>query len=157
MTPTSDAARDFARICPLVENKDGSWFKNLSAVAAPIALPGSTTTTILIERREWTGPAAWTFVCGGAVVPHQLDTLVKNPDGSFTGSGHFPDADGYRWDLSGNVSGSTVTWTITYTGLQAGFVYSGSGTIAADGSLQSDVSSNANQCTQVTTGPGVFP
>lgn len=102
-------------------------------------------------------PAAWTFVCGGNAIPHQLDTLVKNPDGTFRGTGHVPEEPSFTWDLSGSISGSTVTWTITYTGSEAGFVYGGTGTIAADGSLQSNVSANVNNCTQVTTGAEIFP
>ena len=102
-------------------------------------------------------PADWTFVCGGNAIRHQLDTLVKNPDGTFHGTGHFPDVPSYTLDLSGSISGSTLTWTVTYTGSEAGFVYGGTGTIAADGSLQSDVSENVNSCTEVVTSGGIFP
>ena len=102
-------------------------------------------------------PADWTFVCGGSASTHQLDTLVKNADGTFVGTGHFTTDPSYTWDLSGTISGSTVTWEVTYTGSEAGFVYTGTGTISADGSLQSDVSPNVNSCTEVVTSGGIFP
>jgi hypothetical protein len=101
-------------------------------------------------------PADWIFVCGGTDIPHQLDTLVIAANGTFIGSGHFAIDPAYTWDLRGMVSADEVSWSLTYTGAEAGFVYSGSGSVAADGALESTVSPNVNGCTVVTTSAGVF-
>ncbi len=102
-------------------------------------------------------PADWTFVCAGSPNLFKLDTLTKNDDGTFTGTGHLVSNPSYTWDLSGRTSDDQVSWSVTYTGSEAGFVYSGTGTIAADGSLHSDVDANVNKCTEVYTSGGIFP
>lgn len=102
-------------------------------------------------------PAEWTFVCGGNSIPHQLDTLIINSDNSFQGTGHFSIDSSYTWNLVGTRSGNNISWKIIYTGSESGYVYSGTGTASADGSLKSEVTANANSCTQVTTSKAVFP
>jgi hypothetical protein len=101
-------------------------------------------------------PDSWIFVCGGISIPHAIDSLVVDDDGTFTGTGHFTIDPSYTWDLVGTMTGDAVSWSITYTGAEAGFVYSGSGTVAPDGALASDVDMNVNSCTEVMTAPGLF-
>ena len=134
----------------------------VSPTVAPSSTPGATPTvapsaTVVATHVPAKLPAAWIFVCGGNAAAHQLDTLKKNPDGTFSGTGHYTVDPSYTWNINGAVVGSSVTWEITYTGSEGGFVYSGSGTIAGDGSLDSGVDSNVNGCTDVTTSEGVFP
>jgi hypothetical protein len=102
-------------------------------------------------------PDSWIFTCGGIPIPHAIDSLVVGDDGTFTGTGHFTIDPTYSWDLAGAMTGAAVNWSITYTGAEAGFVYSGSGTVAPDGALASNVDTNVNSCTEVVTAPGVFP
>ena len=101
-------------------------------------------------------PADWIFVCSGTATPHQLDTLTPDPGGTFSGSGHFVANPAYTWNLTGQQTGTSVTWTVTYTGLEAGFVYTGAGVVGSDGALQSSVDGNVNGCTEVSTSGGLF-
>ena len=72
------------------------------------------------------------FICGGGVNLHTLDTVNQLPNGTFTGTGFYNLNHAYTWTVAGNVSGNIVTYTIHYTGLSAGSEYTNTGTIAAD-------------------------
>ena len=62
-------------------------------------------------------------------------TSFAAASGAFTGTGTstaYPDT---VWSVSGILSGGRLTYTIVYTGANAGYTVNGSGTIAADGWL----------------------
>ncbi len=87
-------------------------------------------------------PAALDFVCGGGTYSHTLDTIADNGSGNFSGTGHYNADASYTWDITGNISGNAVTFTIVYTGTNAGYTLNGSGTIAPDGSITGVVDNN---------------
>lgn len=114
----------------------------LGAYALPL-------TSALAATPNWTlNPGSTiTFVCGGGNYVHTLDTVTQDGNGTLTGTGHYnPDA-GYTWDLTGSISGDDITYTITYTGIAAGSVYTNTGTIAGDGSISGSSSSNCQTFT----------
>ena len=97
-----------------------------------------------VEYGPWTlnAPATIDFTCGGGSYVHTLDTVVEDGGGDISGTGHYNPNPGYTWDLTGNVTDSTLTFQIVYTGISAGSVYNATGTIAADGSISGTVDSN---------------
>lgn len=81
--------------------------------------------------------ATLTFVEGGDY-NHVFDSLamdVTSPTSyDFSGSGHYVSDPGYTWDIVGSVDGDMISYVMTYTGKQAGYVLTASGSFAADGS-----------------------
>jgi len=79
---------------------------------------------------------------------------------AFSGHGHYLLAPSYTWDIAGNLSGSTLVFTLLYTGTAAGYFVEGEATIQADGSLTGIAVLNRNQaliwrsveCRAITTG-----
>lgn len=73
--------------------------------------------------------------CSGTY-PHTMNiTSVDLTSGDFSGDGNYNPNPDYTWDVSGNVSDSSLTFTIVYTGLNPGYTVNASGTIASDGTL----------------------
>ncbi len=63
--------------------------------------------------------------------------------GDFSGTGFYNANNSYTWTVTGNVSGSSFTFHIVYTGSNPGYTLDSTGPIASDGSLSG-----------TTTGPG---
>lgn len=99
-----------------------------------------------------TVPGPWTisasqgivFSCGGGQYAHTLNTVTQGADGSFTGTGNYVANPGYTWNITGNVAGNGVTFTIVYTGLNSGYTLNGEGTIDSDGSIIGTVDGNCS-------------
>ena len=87
------------------------------------------------------------FICGGGVYLHTLDTVNQLPNGTFTGTGFYNSDHAYTWTVAGNVSGNTVTYTVHYTGFGAPTEYTNTGTIAANGSISGSSTGNCQTFT----------
>jgi len=83
------------------------------------------------------------FGCGSGSYHHTLDTVTVNlTSGSFVGEGTYDPNSSYTWDITGNITGNDITFTIVYTGSNAGYTLNGVGTISADGSIAGTVGGN---------------
>lgn len=101
----------------------------------------------------WTlqAPTSIDFSCGGGTYSHTLDTVTNNSDGSFTGTGHYNADNSYTWNITGNISGDNITFTVVYTGTNAGYTLNATGTIASDGSISGTTDGN---CQTFSLGAG---
>lgn len=106
----------------------------VAAVVLPLAVASAAVSTV---PGPWTlnAPAGLVFACGSGSYAHTLETVSQNADGSFSGTGQYDANAAYTWDITGDVSGDTMTFTLIYTGSNAGYKLEGSGTIASDGSI----------------------
>ena len=97
-----------------------------------------------LAATNWTllAPNSVVFSCGGGGYPHTLLTISQDVDGNLTGTGWYNLNQAYTWDLTGNITGDNISFTITYTALAAGSVYNSSGVIGADGSISGTTDSN---------------
>ena len=121
-------------------------FAALSALMLPFTSFAATTW-------QATAPSHIAFICGGGEYDHTINTINQAPDGTLTGTGTYDPVTSYTWNLTGSVSGDTVSMVITYTGTQAGSVYNLSGAIAPDGSVLGTSDSN---CQTFTMPAGSF-
>lgn len=81
------------------------------------------------------GPYVINFNCPTCVL-HNITITSYNPyTGAFNGYGTYVANPAYTWTISGNVVGNAVTMRILYTGQDAGYYVSLSGTIAANGTM----------------------
>ena len=82
--------------------------------------------------------------CSG-VYPHTMDVTSTNLEtGDFSGNGHYNPNQNYTWDVSGNVSESSLDFVILYTGSNSGYTVEAIGSIDSDGQL-SGTASSSNQ------------
>jgi len=127
-------------------------FSALAALAmlTLLALPF---TSFAATDWEAAAPTALVFTCGGDQYSHTLDTVNQTGAGVLTGTGHWNPNAGYTWNLAGQVTDDTVTFTITYTGAESGSVYTQTGAIAPDGSVSGTSSGN---CQTFTMPAGSF-
>ena len=73
--------------------------------------------------------------CDGTFV-HSMDiTSFDKNTGNFSGVGFYNPDPSYSWNATGNVTGSTITIHIVYTGSNAGYTVDVTGTIASNGTL----------------------
>jgi hypothetical protein len=86
---------------------------------------------------------------GGSPYPHTMtvDTIkpVSTTATKFSGSGFYDPDPSYTWTVTGMVSGSDISFTLVYTGTGAGYTFSATGTIAADGSASGTATDSALQ------------
>lgn len=88
-------------------------------------------------------PSSITFVCGGNPYYHTLDTVSEDyGTGDFAGTGFWNNNGAYTWDVDGNVSGDSITFTLVYTGANSGYTLHGVGVIAPDGSVSGTTDGN---------------
>ena len=96
-----------------------------------------------VERVAGTWDLTGTYVieftctsgCSG-IYPHTMNvTSVDLASGDFSGNGNYNPNPGYTQNVTGNVSDSSLAFTIVYTGLNPGYTVNASGTIAEDGTL----------------------
>lgn len=90
------------------------------------------------------------FTCGGSDYSHTLDN-------GFPGTGHYDANPAYTWNITGDIVDDSITFTLVYTGINAGYTLNGVGTINPDGSVTGTVDNNcqtfampANTATMVT-------
>src|SRR5579872_7228802 len=99
-----------------------------------------------------TAPKPIVFSCGGTDYPHTLQSVLEDTStGNFSGTGSYDTDTSYTWNINGNITGSSITFTILYTGTNAGYTLHGTGTIAGDGSINGTVNNN---CQTFSMGPG---
>ena len=119
---------------------------SILAVLSLFALAGTAFAGVDRVAGDWdlTAPNGIVFSClgNGSLFEHTLDTDSQDENGDLTGTGHYDANTGYTWDLTGNVSGDDISFTITYTGISAGSVYNSIGTIAENGSISGTTDSN---------------
>ncbi len=94
-----------------------------------------------------TGTGVWsvfgtfplTVSLGGTTFEHDvtIDTVtpISSTATKFSGTGSLASDPAVTWTIKGIVTGSDITFTITYTGTNAGYTFTGTGTIGDDGSI----------------------
>lgn len=89
-------------------------------------------------------PNSIDFTCGGGTYEHTLDE-VTNENGTFEGVGSYDANDSYTWDIEGTVNGDDLTFTLVYTGTNAGYTLNGEGMIYEDGSVTGTTDGNCQE------------
>lgn len=98
-------------------------------------------------------PKAIVFSCGGTNYPHTLNTVSQNlSTGSFTGTGTYDTNNAYIWNIVGNTKANGITFTIVYTGTNAGYTLNGVGTISPNGSISGNITSGDCQSFSMSAG-----
>lgn len=83
--------------------------------------------------------------CSG-VYPHTMNINTMNfVTGDFWGDGFYNPTPAFTWDLTGNTTGSAITYTVVYTGLNPGYTVTATGTISGGGTFSGTASSNTGQ------------
>jgi|GEM_PF-6205780 len=91
------------------------------------------------------------LVCGGATYTHTLKTVSVGLDGSFTGTGVYSADSSYTWDISGKINGDAITFSLVYTGTNAGYTLNGTGTMGSDGTITGTLDGNCESFTMQAT------
>jgi len=92
---------------------------------------------------EITALNAIVFGCGGGTYNHTLDAVTNDSsDGTFEGEGTYDSNNSYTWNITGDIDGDDITFTLVYTGANSGYTLNGTGTIATDGSISGEVDGN---------------
>lgn len=86
------------------------------------------------------------FTINGADYNHEIVIDTTNTStGEFTGHGWYNPDTSYTWDVIGDITDTNITYTITYTGTNPGYVVNATGTVASDGTLSGAATSNQGQ------------
>lgn len=91
----------------------------------------------------WVGPekfnvsGEWKLVFNlGGLYPHTMTiTSFDQNTGEFSGTGVYDTDPLYTWTVTGKVDGNKITYTIVYTGTNAGYTVDAVGTISSDGKI----------------------
>lgn len=82
----------------------------------------------------------------GTWLHHMIVEKMDLASGRFSGSGYFVANNAYVWGIvSGVVDGSTMTYKIEYTGLDAGYTCDHTGTVSSNTSFAGDCTSSSGQ------------
>jgi len=80
-----------------------------------------------------------TFDFSGTPFVHTMQVTTVTPtsthSSTFSGTGYYDPDTSYTWTVTGTVDWNAVSFTIVYTGTNAGYTISGTGVIARDGSI----------------------
>lgn len=83
--------------------------------------------------------------CSG-VYPHTMNvTSMDLETGEFSGNGYYNPDQGFTWDVSGNLSESSLDFDIVYTGSNPGYAVEVIGSIDSDGQLSGTATSSSGQ------------
>ncbi len=138
-----------------LRNRLAIAFTSLTLVAGgtglSLALTGAAHASSSDEFWMLNAPQAITFNCGGSPYAHTLDTVSEDLDGNFTGTGTYDADHSYTWDISGDVNHNNISFTLDYTGTNAGYTLHGHGSVASDGSISGTVDNN---CQTFSMGAG---
>ncbi len=109
----------------------------ITALTAFIFSVSLTNVTAELILGDWKieGQHSIVFTCGGNDYYHTLT------DG-FPGSGTYDPNPNYTWDMTGDITGDSITFNILYTGINAGYTLNGVGTIGSDGSISGTTDGN---------------
>lgn len=85
---------------------------------------------------RWSLVGDWTldFIFGVSHI-HDMTVTLQQLGGSFQGYGHYVPDPSYTWDVTGTVTGSSVSFHILYTGTGAGYYVDAVGSIALNGTM----------------------
>jgi hypothetical protein len=127
----------------------------MSLLAVPLPVLAATPAPQSVQRvPAWdlTGNYTITFDCP-TCVPHYIQITAYNPyTGVFSGTGFLQSNPTFTWNVSGTLTGTLVTMRIVYTGVNAGYFVTLTGTLAADGTMSGTaVDSSGNQFPWSTT------
>jgi len=125
-----------------------------AGLAMAVAMPFATNAAVERVPGDWqiNSGSSLVFSCSGAPYEHTFNSIVNQLDGNFTGTGFYVPDQNYKWDVEGNITGSILNATITYTGTAASSVYHLiNGVISSDGSVFGSSDSN---CQLFTMPPG---
>ncbi|MFA4873373.1 MAG: SdrD B-like domain-containing protein [Patescibacteria group bacterium] len=84
----------------------------------------------------WDITGTWSLTLNAGATPyvHSMTVNSFNPaTGAFSGTGFWIANPAYTWNVTGTVSGSTISYHVVYTGINAGYSFDATGTIAPDG------------------------
>lgn len=96
-----------------------------------------------VQDWDLTASTPIAFGCGGGTYNHTLNAVTNDPsDGSFVGNGTYDPNILYTWGINGDISENDITFTLVYTGINAGYTLNGIGVIAADGSISGTTDGN---------------
>lgn len=86
------------------------------------------------------------FTVNGTDYNHTMVIDTTNTStGEFTGHGWYNPDTSYTWNVIGDITDTNITYTITYTGTNPGYVVNATGTVASDGTLSGAATSNQGQ------------
>lgn len=106
---------------------------------------------------NWDITETWTltFTIGGSNYIHTgFITSFNRTTGDFSGNGYYNTDHNYSWDITGNVNGSAITYSIVYNNLNPGYTLNGTGTINESGTIiSSTISGDASGTCEWTEGP----
>ena len=98
------------------------------------------------------------FVTGGATYSHSMSVATVRPMSAtaskFSGTGFYVPDPSYTWTVKGSVHDSTIDFVIVYTGTNAGYSVTATGTIAANGSMSGTATSSTLQALTWSTPAG---
>jgi hypothetical protein len=89
--------------------------------------------------------------CDG-VYPHTMSiTSYDSNTGNFSGVGHYNPDPSYTWNLTGNLTGSNITFHLVYTGSNPGYAIDGTGVVAGNGTLSGTATGPGQSFTWAST------
>ena len=84
----------------------------------------------------WNITGTWSLTLNAGVTPyvHSMTVNSFNPaTGAFSGTGFWTADPAYTWNVTGTVSGNTISYHVVYTGINAGYSFNATGAIVPDG------------------------
>ena len=115
--------------------------RNIAKIAALLimttfiaAMPTIASASVVVDLE---GTWDWTFYLNGnpsLEYPHTMEIDYFNPaTGDFSGTGYYNTNPAITWDITGNVDGITVTFTIDYNNINPNYYVDALGTIDSGG------------------------
>lgn len=121
----------------------------LGALTVPLLIP-----TPVAASSSWdlTGSYTIVFTTGATAYTHSMTVSTMDvATGAFSGTGFYVADPTFTWNITGTVTGSTLSFTLVYTGNSPGYTVTGTGTIASDGTLAGAASDGTSNFTWATT------
>ena len=98
------------------------------------------------------------FVTGGSTYSHSMTVATVSPMSAtaskFSGTGFYVPDPSYTWTVKGSVHDATIDFVIVYTGTNAGYSVTATGTISANGSMSGTATSSTLQALTWSTPAG---
>ena len=116
----------------------GAWENNEWNGAFPDGSGSVWHYKIIWSGQQWDLSGQWNldFLIGGNHYLHTMTITSFDPaTGDFSGTGYYNPDNGYTWTVTGNINGDHVTFTLVYTGNNAGYTLNAVGTLGSDGTL----------------------
>ena len=84
--------------------------------------------------------------CWGSY-PHTMNVTAQDSAGNFSGTGVSGTDPSVTWSVTGNLTGSSLTYHLVYTGRFAGYSVDATGTVGANGALSGNATGPGQQFT----------